>query len=582
MAEAPCPTCKTPVPSAALYCPNCGSRTGSGDSKVEPQPALDVPTLLAQALGAKYEVRRMLGEGGFAQVYEVFDTDLQRRLAVKVLKPDIAWSAGMLERFRQECRSIARLSHPNILAIHFVGEGQGLVYYAMPFVEGEALANLLRRGGALAPERALGIIRPLLDALAHAHGQGLIHRDIKPDNIMLEASTGRPLLVDFGIAKRLDGEGHRTQTGFVVGTPQYMSPEQALGQGDVDARSDLYAVGAVLYQMVTGTPPFEGDTSQEIVGKHLSEPAPIATAKNARIPGWLSDVIVRCLAKRPAERYQSAAVLLEALDAGRLSGPQEGVSAERVARKLQEDATAIMPSAEQRRATPPPVRPSRSVSGSGVVREAAPAVPARAPAATRLWPLLLLALLLAGGAGGWFLLTRNATLVVENRLVDPIKVTVGSETREVTPGASIEFTVRTGKPLVAQWYLVRPAGPDGQPLGMELQGSVTRPEPKGRLLYTVDAADTETPAFAPLITNATPVALTLVVNAGTVNAQPCRCSVPSGAIRAHIGYYPLYLNSAVEASGPPGQPARFRDLGKSVDRTDGTVGLRFEAKDFLP
>ena len=196
--------------------------------------------------------------------------------------------------------------------------------------------------------------------------------------------------------------------------------------------------------------------------------------------------------------------------------------------------------------------------------------------------MLLLVLLLGGGAGGWFLLTRNATLVVENRLVDPIKVTVGSDTREVTPGAKIEFTVRTGRPLVAQWFLVRPAGPDGQPLGMELQGSVTRPDPKGRLLYTVDAADTETPAFAPLITNATPAPLALVVNAGTVNAQPCRCSVPPGATRAHIGYYPLYLNSAVEATGPVGQPARFRDLGKAVDRTDGTVGLRFEAKDFPP
>lgn len=584
MAEAPCPTCQTPVPESALYCPACGSRTGTGDSRAEPQPTIDVQSRLALALGPKYEVRRLLGEGGFAQVYEVFDTDLQRRLAVKVLKPDIAWSAGMLERFRGECRSIARLSHPNILAIHFVGEGQGLVYYAMPFVEGEPLSSLLRRGGALSPDRALAILRPLLEALSHAHGQGLIHRDIKPDNIMLEASSGRPLLVDFGIAKRLDGGGHRTQTGFVVGTPQYMSPEQALGQGDVDARSDIYAVGAVLYQMVTGAPPFEGESSQEIVGKHLSEPPPIATTRDARIPMWLSDVIARCLAKRPAERYQSAAMLLEALDAGRLSGPHEGVSAERVARRLKsEEATAILPSQERRRATPPHGRTSRTETGSGTVRASAPVAAAPAPPArkgrTGLWVLLLL-LLGGGGTGTWYLLGQRATLVVENRLLEPIRVTVGSETHEVASGATLDIAVKAGRPLVAQWYLVRPTGAAGQPLGMELQGSVSRPDPTGRLLYAVDAGDTEKPVFAPLVTNSSSQPLTLMVNAGTVNAQGCNCTIPPGANRAHVGYYPLYLNSAVEASSPSGQTARFRDLGPEVDRSSGAVGLRFEAKDF--
>jgi len=566
MPDIPCATCQTPVPESALFCLACGSRTGRGDSRAAAATDQDVPGRLARALGANYVVRRLLGEGGFAQVFEVWDTGLERRLAVKVLKPDIAWSSGMIERFKQETRSIARLNHTNILAIHFVGEGEGLVYYAMPFVEGEALSALLRRQGALSPDRALAILRPLLEALSHAHAMGLIHRDIKPDNVMLEASTGRPLLVDFGIAKRIDGEGHKTQTGFVVGTPQYMSPEQALGQSDLDARTDLYAVGAMLYQMVTGTPPFDGDTSQEIVGKHLSEPAPIASAKNARIPIWLSEVIVRCLAKRPGERFQSAAMLLDALQSGRMSGPQEPVSAERIAARLaSEQATALMPSAERR------------VSGAAKTAVTPGTKPGGAPAPKRRGGLVLLLLLLAGVSGGIYLLMfQPARLRVENRLVEPIRLVVGNETIEVPAGGAIEQKVGRKGPLVVQWYLVRPEGPSG-PLGVELQGSITVPEPKGTLQRTVDARSGQVPVFAPLITNETDGMLGITVNPGTAAARECDCAVRPGTVRGHIGYYELFQNSAVEAT-LPGRVATFHDLGEKVDPASGTVGLKFDPR----
>ncbi|MEP6573826.1 MAG: serine/threonine-protein kinase [Gemmatimonadota bacterium] len=520
---------------------------------------------LARALGNKYEVRRLLGQGGFAEVYEVWDRDLMRRLALKVLKPDIAWSSGMLERFKQEARAIARLNQPNILPIHFVGDAEGLVYYAMPFVEGQSLAALLRTSGALDPDRALAIAKPILEALSHAHQAGLVHRDVKPDNVMIEAGSGRVLLVDFGIAKQVDGSSSKmTQTGFVVGTPQYMSPEQALGQGDIDARTDIYAFGALLFQMVTGTPPFEGDTSQEIVGKHLSEPVPIPSVRNARIPRWLSDIIVRCLAKRAADRFQSAAMLLQALNEGRLSGSQTPVTAERVAKQIQEDATEVLPSSERKVPTSVPA-PSGSNGGSGF-----------------LFVLLGLGLALVLGVAAYVLLGAQPVVVIRNELVEPIKVLVRGETIEVGPGGTLRRKLERGRPMVVQWSLVRPRSATGNPLGSELQGTFTSEKPSGDILKIVDARSAGAAYFAPLVTNAADRSVGIIVNAGLAGATDCYCPLAPGTTRAHIGYYPLYLNSAVQAYTTADTRATFRNLGAQVDRTNGTVGLKFQTRDLLP
>jgi hypothetical protein len=506
------------------------------------QPAeADTATRLARALGPGYEIRRLVGRGGFAEVYEVWDKELERKLAVKVVRPDVAWTSGVLERFKQETRTIARLQHQNILPIHFVGEGEGLVYYAMPYVDGQSLGDLIRARGALPADQAVQIALPILDALQHAHAAGLVHRDIKPENIMLDRATGRPLLVDFGIAKRLDAAAGLTQAGFVVGTPQYMSPEQALGEANLDARSDLYSFGAVLYQMVTGAPPFDGESSQEIVGKHLAEPPPPPTTVNARVPPWLSAAIVRCLEKKPGDRFQSAAMLADALQVGTTQG---------VGTVDSTAATEVLPTTERRQAA---VKPPRHV-GRWVALAAA-----------------LVVIVLAG-----WRLTRPR-LVFQNQLAVPVTLSLAGRERVVASGARVRIPLGRAAPAAVLWTAQRPTGADGLPMGVELHGAI--PLQGRRVTGAARAVTADTAFFAPLITNETGRPLHVSVNVGTAAAMDCNCTVPPGAVRAPIGYYPLYQNSSVRATDATRRSATFTDLGSKVNRTSGVVGLRFTAGD---
>jgi hypothetical protein len=478
---------------------------------------------LARALGPKYQVKRLVGRGGFAEVYELWDQDLDRRLACKVLHPEIAWTPGMLTRFRQEAKALARLQHPAILPIHFIGEGEGLVYYVMPFVEGESLADALRRRGSYAPDDALRIAEPILEALAHAHAQGLVHRDIKPDNVMLEAKTGRTLLVDFGIAKLLDpgsatGGAPKTATGFTVGTVQYMSPEQALGAPNLDGRSDLYAFGAMLFQMVTGAPPYDGNSSAEIVGKHLADPIPVASDVNARIPRWLSDAIVKCLAKQPDGRFQTADQALTALRQGRAAGSGKLVDAATVERRVRRSGAA-------------PFRPRRF--GWWVTGGLA---------------LVVIGFLLARAAG----FVGTGVAFVHNALVEPVEILRnGAPIDTVPPDGSARLALLRGRAdgggarAELRWRLLRPGNP---PIGEALEGPL--PELRrlrGRRVAPIVAEVGGQSYFAPLVTNTTATDITIEVNPGTQAAVRCNCLVPQGAVRTHIGYYRLYRNSTIAA-----------------------------------
>jgi hypothetical protein len=379
----------------------------------------------------------------------------------------------------------------------------------------------------MAAERAVPLALGVLAALAHAHESGLVHRDIKPDNIMLDARTGRPLLVDFGIAKRLDGGAGNTQAGFVVGTPAYMSPEQAMGHADLDRRADLYSFGAVLFQMVTGAPPYEGDDSQEVVRQHLSAPVPAPESRRAGIPAWLSAVIVRALAKDRTQRFQSADEMARALSS-------------RTAPAAGDEPAGLL-------------RFSLAVVGAAL--------------------LLVMAL-------GYFA-NRRVPLLMVNRLSVPIGVVVGPEReRRVAPGDSGSLMVPRAASLAVSWYAIGPRPGKGQAAGRDLQRTEVLDARKRTLRLEARADGSDAPLFLAYVTNATGQPITLRLNVGSAAEESCRCSIPAGGVRVPLGYYPLFRNSSVRAILPNGRVATFEGLGSQVNRASGVVRLRFDERDF--
>src|SRR5438477_1992937 len=250
-----------------------------------------------------------------ATVYLAQDLKHHRQVAIKVLKPELAAALGP-ERFLREIETAARLNHVHILPLHDSGQSGGFLYYVMPYVEGESLRDRLERESQLPLDDALRITREVASALGYAHDHDVVHRDIKPENILL--SGGEAVVADFGIARAITAAagGKLTETGIAIGTPGYMSPEQASGREPVDGRSDLYSLGCVLYEMLAGEPPFTGPSAESIVRQHLSAPPPRVSAMRAAVTPAVEQAIARALAKTPADRFATAALFADALGAG--------------------------------------------------------------------------------------------------------------------------------------------------------------------------------------------------------------------------------------------------------------------------
>jgi len=288
----------------------------------------EIRAVAERALAANYELDNELGRGGMGIVYRAKDRRLKRLVAIKLLPPELAFRSEIKTRFLREAETAAQLSHPNIVPIYSVDERDGLVYFVMALVEGPTLARRMYEDGQLPVDQVRRVLREVADALAYAHGRGVIHRDIKPDNILLDKESGRAMVTDFGIARAIQegADSRLTATGVAIGTPAYMSPEQAAGDREIDGRTDLYALGVVAYQMLTGRLPFQAASTASMLMKHITERPTAVSQLRTDCPEDLAASVMSLLEKEPENRVPNAAALARALsgDTSALPAPTEG------------------------------------------------------------------------------------------------------------------------------------------------------------------------------------------------------------------------------------------------------------------
>ena len=310
--------------------------------------------MIGSKLGS-YEVEEEIGRGGMGVVYRAHQPNLQRQVAVKVLLPHLAKDAEFVERFLREARSAARLHHPGLVTIFDVGDIDGTYYFSMQWLQGKTLEEKLEEPGQLPVEEVVGVVSQMAAALGFAHEAGVVHRDVKPANVIVDLH-GRAVLTDFGIAKA-GNETRLTRVGASVGSPDYMAPEQISG-GSMDARTDLYALGVLLHHLLTGEPPYTGDAPIAVAYQHLNAPVPSVREKRPEVPPELDEVVARLMAKAPEDRFQSADELLAALRAIpglEMAGPPTGIGTMPIAAVADRPAEPAGAAAVE-----PPVAPERS------------------------------------------------------------------------------------------------------------------------------------------------------------------------------------------------------------------------------
>ena len=311
-----CPRCQNDNPEGTRYCGRCGRELpGSGETLPTGTATYQTPTKgldRGTTFARRFEIIEEIGQGGMGTVYKAYDSKIREVVALKLLKPEIASDPEVIERFRNEIKLARQVAHRHVCRMYDLGEEWLSIYISMEYVPGEDLKSFIRRSGHLNEAKAVGLAKQIAEGLAEAHRLGVVHRDLKPQNVMID-KDGNAKIMDFGIARSLHTRGV-TGTGVIIGTPEYMAPEQAEGR-DIDCRVDIYALGAILFEMVTGRVPFEGTTPLSIVLKHRSEPPADPQTINSQISAGLSRIILKCLAKSRDARYRSATEVLEDLTA---------------------------------------------------------------------------------------------------------------------------------------------------------------------------------------------------------------------------------------------------------------------------